>query len=147
MITKPPIFKSTRQLCQFFEQEDIAGLRPLGKIVGFVVKELAPRPPKDDDEKKDDKDKVDFHALVGVEREVSTWSRVIASMPIYNLPTHFMRSLVHTGIMRRVRWNKDKSDYRQVVTPCPDYVAELAKLQELEKQHKLDDKDGKHRLK
>lgn len=33
------------------------------------------------------------------------------------------------------------------MSPCPDYVSELAKLQELEKEHKLDDKVGKPRLK
>ena len=89
---------------------------------------MAPRPPKNDDDKVDDKDKVDFHAMVGVKREISTWDRVIASMPIYNLPANFMRSLIHTGIMRRVRMSKEKSEYSQIVTPCPDYVSELANL-------------------
>ena len=34
-----------------------------------------------------------------------------------------------------------------MVFPCPNYTAELTKLKELEKEHKLDDKVGKPRLK
>ena len=37
-ITKPPIFESKQQMINFFSQDTIAPLRPLGKIVGLEVK-------------------------------------------------------------------------------------------------------------
>lgn len=33
-----------------------------------------------------------------------------------------MKSLIHTGTMKRVRMNKEKSEYRQIITPNPDYT-------------------------
>ena len=42
-ITKPPIFQNKKQLINFFSQESISLLRPLGRIVG-----LAPGQPKEE---------------------------------------------------------------------------------------------------
>lgn len=42
--------------------------------------------------------------------------------PVYEIPSQFMKSMTHTGTMKRIRMNKEKSDYRQIITPCPDYT-------------------------
>jgi len=51
-ITKPPIFEGKQQLINFFMQENIAKLRPLGKIVGIAAKAPKPKAEQEDNEPK-----------------------------------------------------------------------------------------------
>lgn len=90
-ITRPPIFKSTRHLAEFFLQDDVSRLRPLGKIVGFVKKELALEPPKKEEDKKEGADD-DIYAWAGIDKGTNTVRfKVMASMPKYELPGNIIR--------------------------------------------------------
>lgn len=40
-------------------------------------------------------------------------------MPIWEPPMQIMKSMIHTGVMRRVRMSKEKSEYKQIVFPNP----------------------------
>ena len=126
-ITKPPIFKSRKQLMTFFAQEEIAKLRPLGKIIGFVKHKKLEKPkPPQDSEKKDavPKEKNTFWEMVGYKGPPPDEKNeeVKEMRPYYIVPSQFVKSLTHTGTMKRVRMNKEKSEYRQIITPCPDYT-------------------------
>ena len=37
----------------------------------------------------------------------------------YTAPMQIMKSLVHSGLMRRVRVSKEKSEYKQFIFPSP----------------------------
>lgn len=127
-ITKPPIFKTKKQLMTFFAQEEIARLRPLGKIIGFVKKSkpTSTQPVKQEESKEDvPKDKNTFWEMVGYKGPAEDAPKEednAEKHPNYEVPSQFMKSLTHTGTMKRIRMNKEKSDYRQIITPCPDYT-------------------------
>ena len=39
--------------------------------------------------------------------------------PTYRPPSQILRNLTHSGIMRRVRMSKEKSEYKQIIYPSP----------------------------
>jgi len=40
--------------------------------------------------------------------------------PKYIPPMQIMKTLIHSGVMRRVRMSKEKSEYKQIIFPNPD---------------------------
>lgn len=71
-ITKPPIFESRQQLLNFFSQDTIAPLRPLGAIVGIELQPIKEKPKPVVEELKPEESKPEensFWAKVGYKPE------------------------------------------------------------------------------
>ena len=125
VISKPPIFESKLQLINFFSQEDICKLRPLGKIVGIGIPPKpvvqAPVEVKPDTENKEPEKNV-FWDMAGYKDDGKLLPLELPDElppPFYTPPSQILRTLIHTGIMRRVRMSKEKSEYRQIIYPNP----------------------------
>ena len=61
-----------------------------------------------------------FWEMAGYKDDGKLLPLEIPDAPVYQPPSQILRTLVHTGVMRRVRMSKEKSEYRQIIYPNPN---------------------------
>ena len=105
-------------------------MRPLGRIVGIEIKpKEVPKPvePVEETKVEEPKEENQFWKKVGYKFEVSKLpsepseeaSEEDEVAPDYVPPQQILKALIHTGVMRRVRMSKEKSEYKQIIFPNP----------------------------
>ena len=64
-----------------------------------------------EEEKKPEEENI-FHAMTGFKAKGGDRNSMEDLMPVYEPPqNHFMKSIIHTGTMKRIRQSKEKSIY------------------------------------
>jgi len=85
----------------FFSQDDISKLRPLGKIVGLVLRKKKEEP-KQIAQKEPEGENL-FHQMANFRPKDSENDSPDEMLPLYDPPLQFMKSLIHVGTMKRIR--------------------------------------------
>ena len=86
-------------------------MRPLGKIIGISI---SPKPVAPEIQKVDENnaEKNVFWEMAGYKDDGKKLPLEIPDAPVYNPPSQILRTLIHTGVMRRIRVSKEKSEYK-----------------------------------
>jgi len=100
-------------------------LRPLGRIVGICLK--AKVVPKKKEEEFKAPEKNAFWEMAGYKDDGKALAIDQDEPPRYEAPMQILKTIIHTGIMKRVKLNKEKMEYKQIIYPNPsnkeDFVA------------------------
>jgi len=92
-------------------------LRPLGKIVGICLK---PKPePKKKEEPVKAPEKNAFWEMAGYKDDGKPMAIDTEEPPRYDAPMQILKHIIHTGIMKRVKLDKEKMNYTQIIYPNP----------------------------